>query len=167
MNNILSSGRMILDKVASWGQFLPPLLTRAAMGYGFYATGKGKLAHLDRVGQWFDSLGIPFPEAHAWAIGHLEYYGGILLLVGVLTRLVSLLLAGTMVGALLTADKTEFLSSWTPQGESLPVDLAAFVYLVFLSWLIFHGPGRVSIDQLLWNSERLRFFSDRGGDSAH
>lgn len=157
---------IIIDKLSRLGaglSFLPPLLTRAAVGYGFYATGKGKLAHLDGVGEWFSSLGIPFPHAHAWAVAHLEYYGGLLILMGLFTRLASMLLAGTMVGALVTADRVDFLASWTAAGEQVPIELAAFTYLLLLLWLTFYGSGSLALDPLL-----SRFWSptdpEEGGD---
>ena len=141
-----------------WGnrlQFGPALMTRIILGLGFYYTGKGKLNNLERVSNWFSSLGIPFPEAHAWFIGHLEYFGGILLLVGLGTRLISMLLGSTMVVALLTADKAQFLGSFTPKGD-LPIEVTAFAYLAFLSWLILTGPGFLSLDTVISKQFGLR-----------
>ncbi len=159
MNAVLRVGQAAAQGLKTYGTQGCLLLTRAAVGYGFYATGKGKLAHLDRVGQWFESLGIPFPQFHAWFVAHLEFFGGILILVGLATRLVTLLLASTMVGALLTADRADFLLSWTSSSDDLPIDIAAFTYLLLLLWLLSQGGGRLSVDRLL-----SRIWS--GGDKA-
>ena len=133
--------------------FLAPTLTRMVVGYGFFLTGRGKLNHLDTFAGLLQDLGIPFPEIQANFVAHLEYYGGIAILLGVLTRFVAFFLSSTMVVALLTADKMAFLQSWNPGGETVPIEVASFVYLVMLTWLVFHGAGCLSLDGLfgwLW-----------------
>ena len=88
-----------------WLMFLPPLLTRLLMGQAFYQTGSGKLAHMERVVDFFTSLGIPFPELNAAFVARVEFYGGIALILGLLTRLAAAGLLSTMVVALMTADR--------------------------------------------------------------
>ena len=148
MKPLLMKTRKILLLLQAKLIFLPCLATRLMVGYGFYATGKGKLNNLERVANWFDSMGIPFPEAQAWFVGHLEYYGGILLVLGLFTRPIAVLLASTMVVALATADREGFLASWTQAGEQLPVEITAFTYLVFLGWLIYFGSGQLGLDTI-------------------
>jgi uncharacterized membrane protein YphA (DoxX/SURF4 family) len=58
-------------------------------------------------------------------------------------------LATTMVVALMTADKARFLESWNTASEASPTDISAFVFLLFLLWLAFLGPGPVSLDRFL------------------
>src|SRR5437660_12896963 len=82
--------------------FLAPLLTRFTMGHAFFLTGRGKLANFDNTVEFFASQNIPFPTLNAAFVSRLEYYGGILLVVGLLTRIVAALLASTTVVALLT-----------------------------------------------------------------
>jgi putative oxidoreductase len=136
-------------KVAALLAFLPPLLTRVVLGHAFYLTGQGKLANFDNVVGFFASLGIPLPELNAAFVSRLEYFGGMLLVAGLLTRLVAAALASTMVVALLTADRESFVGALRGTGEAGPTDVAAFVFLVLLSWLVIHGPGLVSVDALL------------------
>jgi putative oxidoreductase len=136
-------------KVAAILAFLPPLVTRVVLGHAFYLTGKGKLANLDNVVGFFTSLGIPLPELNAAFVSRLEFYGGLLLVAGLLTRIVAAGLASTMVVALLTADRESFLGAIRGTGEAGPTDVAAFVFLVLLSWLVIYGPGLVSLDALL------------------
>lgn len=137
------------DRFLPWLQTLPALLTRLMVGFGFYMTGSGKLKNLDGVVEFFTSLGVPYAKYQAPFVAHLEYYGGILLLLGLFTRPASLLLSATMVVALLTADKADFLASWTTESEKVPAEITAFVYLVFLVWLFVSGGGLVSLDALL------------------
>jgi len=126
--------------------FLAPLATRLVLGLAFFQTGLGKWQNFDNTVAFFTDLGIPFPQANAAFVASLELFGGLALMAGLLTRLAALGLASTMVVALLTADKEAFLSSWQSGSETVPTDVTAFTYLLFLLWLILYGPGRASVD---------------------
>jgi putative oxidoreductase len=128
--------------------FLPPLLTRIALGHAFFLTGRGKLANFDTFVSFLSEQGVPWPEMNAHVVARLEYYGGILLVLGLLTRLVGLGLAGTMAVALGT-ERKPFIESWAFTGEIGPTDISAFVFLLLLTWLVLYGPGIVSLDALL------------------
>jgi putative oxidoreductase len=125
--------------------FLAPLLTRVVLGQSFYHTGLGKLMDLGKVTGFFTDLGIPFPALNAAFVSGLEFVGGICLLLGLGTRIFAFLLSGSMVVALLTADKQAFL-------EKFPADITditSFAFLLFLMWLVLYGPGPVSLDHLI------------------
>jgi putative oxidoreductase len=128
--------------------FLAPLATRVTLGHAFFLTGRGKLANFENTVEFFASQGIPMPELNAHFVSRLEYYGGILLVLGLLTRVVAAGLAATMVVALLT-ERESFLQSWLPTTELGPMDISSFVFLLLLSWLVFYGPGVASLDWLL------------------
>jgi putative oxidoreductase len=130
--------------------FLPPLLTRLVVGQTFYVAGGGKIANMERTVGFFTDLGIPFPELNAAFVARVEYYGGLLLIIGLLTRLAALMLSSTMVVALLTADRETFVSALTGSGEAGLTDIPAFVLLLLLSWLVVYGPGLVSLDHPLF-----------------
>jgi putative oxidoreductase len=87
---------------------------------------------------FFAGLGMPFPAVTSLLIGLLEFFGGLALIVGLLTRPVALALAGTMVVALVT------VNNWPEEAPLLIACLA-------LVWL---GAGRWSLDALL--ARRLR-----------
>jgi putative oxidoreductase len=125
--------------------FLAPLLTRLVIGAGFYYTGRGKLGDLAKVTSFFTDLGIPFPAANAAFVSALEFMGGICLVLGLGTRIFAFLLSGSMVVALLTADKDTFLMKF----PSDVTDVTSFTFLLFLIWLVLYGPGLVSIDRLI------------------
>ena len=137
------------DRFLPWLQTLPALLTRLTVGFGFYVTGSGKLAHPENIIEFFKSLGIPYPELQAPFVANLEYYGGILLLLGLLTRPVAFLLSSTMVVALLTADKADFIASWGTESEKVPTEITAYAYLLLLIWLFVAGGGLLSLDAVL------------------
>ncbi|MGE0397037.1 MAG: DoxX family protein [Kofleriaceae bacterium] len=120
-----------------------PLLVRLTIGLVFATTGWGKLHNLDNVTGFFGSLGIPAPGFHAVFVSGLEFVGGLLLIVGLGTRIASALLVGVMAVAIWTAK--------LPELHGL-VDLAntiEFTYLALFVWLVVQGPGLVSIDHLL------------------
>jgi len=146
-----------LDHFTTWGRFAPALITRLVLGYGFHLTGAGKLAHLDNFTAFLTELGVPFAAQQAPFVAGLEYYGGLLLLVGAFTRLTSALLASTMVVALLTADRLDLVAAWTGTGDSVPTDVTSFAYLVLLCWLVFYGAGALSLDRAgRWLAARWR-----------
>lgn len=142
----LRSGRALALKVAAALAFLAPLLTRLVMGQAFYETGSGKIDNFSNTVAFFAELGIPLPEANAFLVSRLEFWGGLLLVLGLATRLVALGLASTMVVALLTADRESLLDALRGAGDAGLTDVVPFVYLLFLLWLVLFGPGVVSLD---------------------
>ena len=129
--------------------FVAPLLTRVVLGEAFFLTGRGKLENFDRTVSFFSDIGLPFAQANAAFVSTLELVGGLCLMLGLGTRIFSFLLSGTMVVALLTADKDSFVKNF-PSGLT---DVVPVVYMMLLIWLICYGPGRLSIDH--WIAERL------------
>ena len=150
-NNLRRVSDMAL-KLLGYVDFVPAALTRLVVGFAFFASGRGKLANMDNTVNFFTDLGIPFPELNAAFVARLEYYGGMLLLVGLLTRLVALLLSSTMIVALLTADHQTFMGALPRGGEIGLCDVAPFVLGVLLSWLVVKGPGLLSLDTILKRS---------------
>jgi putative oxidoreductase len=159
MSMITAAARR-LTQAAQHAALVPPLLTRITIGLGYFHTGLGKWHHFDRTAEFFASVGIPFARANAGFISWLEIVGGVLLLAGLLTRVAATLLAGSMTVALLTADRADFLASWGSSAETTPTDVASFVFLLFLMWLIVHGAGPLGLDALLarrsWRAARER-----------
>jgi putative oxidoreductase len=145
VKNVVSLGL----RIAATLSFAAPLLTRIALGNEFFLTGRGKIEHIDNFTAFFVDLGIPFPALNAAFVARLEYYGAILLVLGLLTRIAAAGLLSTMVVALLTADKSDFLQAWSPSTEKGPLDIAPFVNLLLLLWLVFSGPGLLSLDALI------------------
>jgi putative oxidoreductase len=136
-------------KLLGYLDWVPGLLTRLVVGFAFYDSGSGKLKNIENTVNFFTELRIPFPELNAAFVSRLEYYGGMLLLAGVLTRIVALLLSSTMIVALLTADHDTFVGALTRSSETGLSDVAPFVLGVFLSWLVIRGAGAISVDALL------------------
>ena len=138
--------KRIRETFLSWVQawdWLPGLLSRLTIGAIFIQTGWGKLHHLDKVTQFFASLGIPAPQLQAPFVACVEFGCGSLVFLGLFTRLAAFPLIGTMIVAILTAkmkdvaDLSDFFS------------LSEYLFIVLLVWLIVKGAGAASIDRFL------------------
>jgi putative oxidoreductase len=136
--------------IAARLSFLAPLLTRITVGYAFFLTGRGKLGDLQTFTNYMaNELHVPFAAQQAPLVAGLEFVGGICLILGLLTRVMSTALMGTMVVAILTAERETFVTSWLPTGEKGPLDVSAYVFFLLLLWLALFGPGPVSLDKFL------------------
>jgi len=148
VRNLVQRAADIGIRLAAALQSLAPLVTRITLGHAFFLTGRGKLANFDDFVGFMAARGIPFPEANAAFVARLEFYGGMLLVVGLVTRLVAAGLASTMVVALL-GERQQFTEAWRWEGDVGPTDIPSFVFLLLLSWLALFGPGALSLDKLV------------------
>jgi len=127
---------------------LAPLLTRLVIGYAFVQTGVGKWENFHDTVDFFASLGLPAPAANAAFIASLEVVGGAALIVGIGTNLFAALLSCTMVVAILTADRANFVGALTGSGDQALTDILPVMFLMPLTWLIAFGAGALSVDHL-------------------
>lgn len=141
----MSSNR-ILSRVSSISarvQWLPPLALRIVLGVTFTLTGWGKLHHLDKITAYFASLHIPAASIQAPMIATIELVGGLLLIAGLGTRVVSLLLMSTMAVAIYTAIWPHADGVTDVLGGIEAIYLAAFMHLAAT------GAGAVSLDRVV------------------
>jgi putative oxidoreductase len=139
IERIVARLRALADKLS----FLGPTLARVTVGLVFVGTGWGKLHSIPDVTSFFTDLGIPFPGFNARLTASTEFFGGLLVLAGLGTRLVSLPLAFTMVIAILTAKRPNI------DGITTLVGFEEWSYLVFFIWLAVAGAGPLSLDALI------------------
>ena len=125
------------------------LIIRIHWGWEFYQTGKGKLENHEQVVTFFTSLGIPAPNFQAWFVAGLEYGGGILLLLGLLSRPVSFMLACNMIVAYLSVaeDRARVFNIWNDTEAFLQAD--PFFFLLASLLVLAFGPGMISVDYLI------------------
>jgi putative oxidoreductase len=133
---------------------LVPLLLRIGVGLTFLFAGLGKvLGGTAGVAGFFGSLGIPLPQVMAPFISYLEHLGGLAILLGALTRPVSLLLAANMVVAMLLVaipgamEAPNIAQGWT----NLRVELMLLLSCLALA---INGPGHISVDAMLQGRAR-------------
>src|SRR5215470_15178071 len=81
------------------------LLIRFDWGYQFWESGQAHWNNMPDFIKMFEGLGIPLPSLNAHFVAILEAGGGILLILGLGTRVISLLLAGDMFVAFITAER--------------------------------------------------------------
>lgn len=133
------------------------LLLRLFVGTAFLFHGSGKTGHLESFAQEF---GVPVMLAAVAAYGQL--IGAILLIVGLFTPLGAVLIAGTM--AVATAKLVErgepFVSAGGHSWEASSFYLAVTVALLLL------GPGRYSVDRLLFSRRAAHWTTLDAGQHA-
>jgi putative oxidoreductase len=134
-------------KFASYLQSPLLLAVRLYWGWQFAQTGWGKLHNIGRITNYFVSLNIPFPAFNAHLCSGLEFFGGILLILGLGSRLVGLLLTFNMLVAYWTADHDALVSFFSNPGKFYAADEYTFLF-ASLMVLIF-GAGLFSIDAIL------------------
>jgi putative oxidoreductase len=132
---------MAYEKLAQYG----PLPLRILAGIAFIIHGLPKLSNIAGTEQFFANM-VGLPAAMALPIGLLEVIGGIALLVGVLTRIASILFIIEMIGSTITAK----LSRGFVGGYELDLLLMAISISLLLT-----GPGRISIE---WNVLKRELF---------
>jgi putative oxidoreductase len=116
-------------------------------------TGWGKLHNLSHVRDFFASLGIPLPGLMAPAIASLEFFGGILLIVGLGTRLIGLLLAGNMFVAYLTSERMALTSIFSDPGKFYVADPFTFLFASLIAFIF--GAGLLSLDALITRRSQI------------
>jgi putative oxidoreductase len=123
------------------------LLVRLYWGWQFIQTGWGKLHRLPQVTQFFASLNIPLPGFNAALVSWTEFLGGILLILGLASRVTGLLLAFDMLVAYLASDRAALRSVFSDPGKFYNADPYTFLFAGLL--ILIFGPGRFAIDCFL------------------
>ena len=129
--------------VAGYLGWAAPLAARIVVGWVFLWTGWTKLHILPRMVENFRSWGIPAPEILTPFVSGMEFVGGLLLLIGLLTRFIAVPMMVIMVVAIVSAKWADVDSLETLLG------FEEVSYLVMFAWLGIAGPGPVSVDHLM------------------
>jgi putative oxidoreductase len=153
--------RRLILLIASKVSWLAPTLTRIVLGLIFVGTGWGKLHDLDKVTEYFGSLGIPFPGFNATLAATTELVGGTMILLGLLARVASVPLIFTMCVAIATAKWSDLESV----GDFFKLD--EFIYIVLFLWIAVVGPGPLSIDHVLAKRFPVRLPKKPVGTDTH
>lgn len=126
-------------------QDLGKLLLRVVVGLAF-CTVFEKLLPTNGVWgpqEWFvrdvANMGFPLPVVFAWAAVLSEFIGGLLLMLGLLTR------PAALANAVVTFTATVVYHG----GDIADTGLLSFVFLVMCLSILLLGPGRFSLDRLI------------------
>lgn len=131
--------RLVADRMAWAG----PLAVRIVVGWVFLSTGWTKLQILPRMTEMFRGWSIPAPEILTPFVSGMEFVGGLLLLVGLLTRFIAVPMMVIMVVAIAAVKWADVDSLATLLG------FEEVSYFVMFAWLAIAGPGPVSLDHLV------------------
>jgi putative oxidoreductase len=129
------------------------LLVRVSIGLFFAISGANKLFVAGGTKPVYDTLvkaNVPFPHLTAYFVSGVEFVGGFLVTVGLLSSpacaalLIDMIVA-TLTSAVSTLPKGLSALNWLDDFLYLPEVL----YALFFIWLICSGPGRFSVDYWL------------------
>jgi putative oxidoreductase len=123
--------------------WLAPLAVRIVVGWVFLWSGWTKLHILPRMIENFREWGIPAPEFFTPLTAGIEFGGGILLLIGLLTRFAAVPMMIVMVVAVASAKWGDVDSLETLLG------FEEVSYFVMFAWLAIAGPGPISVDHVV------------------
>lgn len=131
------------------------LLLRIYFFWQLFQTGQGKLAHIDKISDYFGSLGIPWPTLNAYMAGATETFGSVLLIVGLASRLTAIPITVVMAVAYLTADLEAVAGIFSDPDKFVKAD--PFPFLISALIVLVFGPGKFSIDALIkWGLDASR-----------
>lgn len=124
------------------------LILRLTLGAIFFIHGVVKFqGGIENTAVWFESLGLLGVTAYGVAL--LEMIGGILLIIGLATRLVAALFAVLMIGATVKVKLAiGFLGNGQMAGYEL--DLA---FLVIAIYLVINGSKLFSLSKLIFHRD--------------
>ncbi len=154
--------KIVLTGDRRW-EWLPILVARFSLGLFFAVSGYNKLfvpaKHEDLI-HLLTNIGIPFPEFMALFLGSVEFFGGLLLMVGLFSTFCAIALTVAMIVAIVTVEIDQVI----PKGIGFLAWMSWFLYLpqvmyvILFVWLMTTGPGRYSIDHYL--ADKLGVGSD-------
>jgi putative oxidoreductase len=133
--------------MAGWLKSPFLLAIRLYWGWQLAQTGWAHLHNLDAFTQFFTSLGIPAPGLNAHFIGYLEFFGGLLLIVGLANRYINLLIICDMFVAYYTADREALKSIISDPDKFTGAAPYNFLYASLI--LFIFGAGAISVDHLM------------------
>ncbi len=136
IKKLLFGGFETQNRLGDFGLLLLRLFTGLALSF---AHGMGKVPPNEQFIQGVSNLGFPMPYFFAWCAAFAEFFGGMLLAIGLFTRPSAFLIAVTMGVAAFVAHAAD------PFQRKEMALLFFFIALAFL----FMGSGRYGIDNLI------------------
>jgi uncharacterized membrane protein YphA (DoxX/SURF4 family) len=156
---------MKINKLATW-LFNPPLegpsatiLLRLMAGGVFLWEGILKFVYTNQGVGRFTKIGLPFPQATADFVAVLEIVGGVLLIIGFLTRPIAIPFVIEMLIAMLSTKIAMYMGTSPLPLPPVPPQIglwavlheirSEYAQLMTTMFLLMAGPGRWSLDALL------------------
>ncbi|HKT28659.1 DoxX family protein [Dyella sp.] len=152
MRHLVATTASRLLGILHAGRWLGPLVIRLVFGYFWLETGIGKVQNLDGFTQRFIGWGIPHPAFNAALSAWTELLGGLLLMLGLFTRLVSIPMIINMIVALALVVSSRLM------GLDDYVEADEVLYITIFFWFLIAGPGKISLDTLIARWLRIRTY---------
>jgi putative oxidoreductase len=150
MSVLETTGSRLREVHSSWRVVdAAALLMRAVLGFVFVGHGAQKLfgwfggGGIGGTTDFFTFIDVPAPHLMAVVVGLTEFFGGLLLIAGLLTVPASLALVLDMVGAIVTFNHAHGFFVESPEGGWE----LNFVLIGLLGALALVGAGSWSVDQ--------------------
>jgi putative oxidoreductase len=162
----MRSGIRLIERAYGWFlcaanacQSLLLLAIRLYWGWQYSQAGWGKVTNIPHVTEYFTSLGVPAPALNAYFISWLEVVGGILLALGLFSRLIALPLTIDMIVAFIVGDREALGSVFSDPDKFYAAAPYTFLFASIL--ILFFGPGKLSLDTLIvWYRKKRALKSD-------
>jgi putative oxidoreductase len=136
---------------------LAPLFPRFILGFGFVYHGLPKLfvpGEREEFIGMLRTIGVPQPGFMAWAVGALEFVGGLALIAGALVLIFGSLLTIHMLVAMFTVHLPQGFNFMNVTGMTeagptfgMPGYEVTLLYIAGLGVLILGGAGAFSVDR--------------------
>jgi uncharacterized membrane protein YphA (DoxX/SURF4 family) len=140
------------------------ILLRLMAGGVFFWEGILKFVYANQGVGRFTKLGLPFPELTANFIGVLEIAGGLLLIAGLLTRVMSFVFVIEMIVAILSTKISIYLGTSPLPLPPAPPQMgfwavlheirSDYAQLMTCLFLLLAGPGRLALDWQIFLNEK-------------
>ena len=124
-------------------RWVGPLVVRLVFGYFWLETGIAKVQNLDGFTQRFVGWHIPYPAFNAGLSAWTELLGGLLIMLGLFTRIVCIPMIINMAVAVTLVVSANLM------GLDDYVEADEVVYSLIFFWLLIAGPGKASLDTLV------------------
>ena len=140
MKNFMGEVAVLL----SYPKNLILVILRLVLAYGFASPALLKINYLQETIIWFESMSIPLPKLATYLVSGIESIGIVLLILGLLTRYISILLSCVMLGAIFFVHAPNGFSV-ADNGIEIPL-----YYLLFLMIFATYGAGKYSLDRVMF-----------------
>ena len=142
------------------------VLIRLMAGSVFFWEGILKFVYVNQGVGRFTKLGMPFPVFTADFVGGLEIVGGLLVMAGFLTRLITIPFVIEMIVAMLSTKISLYLGTSPLPLPPAPPKIGVwavlheirseYAQLMVVLYLLINGPGKWSLDAVLATVRRPR-----------
>jgi putative oxidoreductase len=139
-------------KIGSKLQSFVLLAFRVTWGWELLEAGHSHLTTVPAMVERFKGWGVPFPTVNVYISGSTEMIGGVLLILGLATRFISVPLIFNFIVAYATASKATFTQLFGGpnhlEAYDKFIDDSAFPMLILALTMFAFGPGKFAIDHL-------------------